>query len=100
MAPIQIAGGLPCAEAVRRFVALLRANVGAFVIYVLLKIAFAIALGMVTCLAMCLTCCLAAIPVITQTVLQPIFFFERAWSLFMLRSLGVDVFPPEAPPAV
>jgi hypothetical protein len=29
--------------------------------------------------------------VVTQTVLQPLFFFERAWSLFLLRQMGYDL---------
>jgi hypothetical protein len=30
--------------------------------------------------------------VVTQTFLQPLFFFERAWSLCLLRQLGHDLF--------
>jgi hypothetical protein len=29
--------------------------------------------------------------VVTQTVLQPLFFFERAWSLHLLRQMGYDL---------
>jgi hypothetical protein len=47
---------------------------------------------MVLLLVGCLTCCLVFIPIVTQTALQPLFFFERAWSLFFLRRLGHDVF--------
>jgi len=34
--------------------------------------------------------------VVTQTVLQPLFFFERAWSLHLLRQMGYDLIGREA----
>ena len=52
---------------------------------------------MAALLAGCLTCCCAFLPVLCQAVLQPLYFFERAWSLFLLRQLGVDVFTPANP---
>jgi hypothetical protein len=30
--------------------------------------------------------------VVSQTLLQPLFYFERSWSLIFLRQLGHDVF--------
>jgi len=41
--------------------------------------------------AACFTCCCILIPVVTQTFLQPLFFFERAWPLYLLRQMGYDV---------
>jgi len=38
-----------------------------------------------------LTCCCILLPVVTQTALQPLFFFERAWSLYLLRQMGYDL---------
>jgi hypothetical protein len=100
VAPLQWELGLDCGAALRRFVALLRARPGVFAAYVLLKIAFSVVAGIVVVLAGCLTCCCAFLPVISQTVLQPLFFFERAWSLCLMRQLGHDVIrvaPREAP---
>jgi len=48
-------------------------------------------LGMDVAIAACLTCCCALLPVVMQTALQPLFYFERAWSLFLLRQLGYDL---------
>jgi len=70
---------------------LLRAHPGVFVVYVLLKLAFSMVAGIVIAVAACLTCCCALLPVVMQTVLQPLFYFERAWSLFLLRQLGYDL---------
>jgi hypothetical protein len=56
-----------------------------------LKIAFSMVAGIVIVVAACLTCCCALLPVVMQTALQPLFYFERAWSLFLLRQLGYDL---------
>jgi hypothetical protein len=105
-APIQLATGLPCAGALRVFAGLVGARPGTFGVYLLLKLAFALALGMVMLMGACLTCCCALLPVLCQTLFQPAFFFERAWSLYLLRQMGVDVLgpcavgPADAAPAV
>ena len=95
--PLQWRLGLPCGEAARRALALLRPELGAVALYLLLKIGFAVILGVVALFAGCLTCCCAFLPVVCQTILQPLFFFERAWSLCLLRQLGVDVFQSGTP---
>lgn len=94
VAPIQIATQTTCGEALRRFADLLGANVGCFLIYVLLKLVFAVAVAIVFVLVGCFTCCIGFVPVVGQTLLQPLFYFERAWSLFLLRGLGYDLLGP------
>ena len=91
VAPLQMHTGQPCGMAVRRLMELVRAHPVPFLLYGVLKIAFEAARGMVLVLAACLTLCCILLPVVTQTALQPIFFFERAWSLFFLRQMGHDV---------
>jgi len=67
----------------------------------LLKIVFSMVLALCVLVAACLTCCCALIPVVMQTVLQPLFYFERAWPLCLLRQMGHDLMPPApAPPVV
>jgi hypothetical protein len=94
VAPIQMRTGLSCGAAIGLFLGLLRAQPGAFVVYVILKVVFALFLAFVLMVAACVTCCCALVPVVTQTLLQPAFYFERAWSLFLLRPLGYDLLPP------
>jgi hypothetical protein len=36
-------------------------------------------------------CCLGFIPIVTQTLFQPLFHFERAWSVFLLRQMGYEL---------
>jgi hypothetical protein len=88
VAPLQLAGGIACGRAVGVFERLVVAHTGAFVVYLLLKIALYVVTGAVVLLAGCLTCCIGFLPIVCQTLLQPLFFFERAWPLFLLRQMG------------
>jgi len=97
VAPLQIGAGLGCGAAVRLLLELVREHPGAFVIYVLLKIVFALVSSIAILIAGCLTCCCAMLPVVMQTALQPLFYFERAWPLFLLRQLGYDIVRPASP---
>lgn len=90
--PLQLQGGVPCAAAVRRLQSLLAANPLAFALYMLLKIAFALTVAAAMMLVCCLTCALGLLPVLGQTLLQPAYYFERAWPLFLLRRTGHDLF--------
>jgi hypothetical protein len=91
VAPLQVKAGVGCREAMRILSGLVRAHPGAFAVYVLLKIAFSMVAGILLMVAACLTCCCVLLPVVMQTALQPLFYFERAWSLFLLRQLGYDL---------
>jgi len=90
-APIQMAAGVGCTAALRLVADLVRAHPLAFFLYVVLKVVFGIAQGIVLLAAACVTCCCILIPVVTQTFLQPLFYFERAWPLYLLRQMGYDL---------
>lgn len=105
-APLQIRHGLSAGAALGRLRTLVAAAPAAFFVYVALKIVFTFALSVVIFAVGCATCCLGFLPIVTQTLLQPAFYFERAWSLHLLQALGEDVMPgpavltsPPAPPA-
>ena len=92
VAPLQMHTQASCGAAVRRLAELVRAHPLPFILYVVLKIVFEMVRGMLLVMAACVTLCCILLPVVTQTALQPLFFFERAWSLFFLRQMGHDVF--------
>jgi hypothetical protein len=98
VAPIQMKTGMSCGAAIGVVLGLLRLHPGAFAVYVLLKVVYALVLAFVVMVAACVTCCCALVPIVTQTLLQPAFYFERAWSVFLLRPLGYDLV--WAPPGV
>jgi hypothetical protein len=91
VAPLQMFTGTSCGPAVRILAGLVRAHPVPFLLYVLLKVVFGVAQGILLVCAACLTLCCILLPVVTQTALQPLFFFERAWSLFVLRQMGYDL---------
>jgi hypothetical protein len=91
VAPLQLATGASCGRAIEVFEGLVVAHPGAFLLYLLLKIVLVIATGIIVVLGGCLTCCLGFLPVVCQTLFQPLFFFERAWPLFLLRQIGHDL---------
>jgi hypothetical protein len=98
VAPLQLATGLPCGAAARLLESLVVAQPGAFVLYLLLKLLVVVATGLAVLIFGCLTCCLGFLPVVLQTVCQPLFHFERGLSLMLLRQMGHDVAARLAPP--
>ena len=64
---------------------------GAFVVYVLLKMVPAVGAAVAVFVGGCLTCCIGFLPIVRQVVFQPLFYFERSWSLFVLRRMGHDL---------
>jgi hypothetical protein len=86
-----MAASVDCGAALRLVAGLVRAHPLAFFLYIVLKVVFGIAMGLVVVVAACFTCCCILIPVVTQTFLQPLFFFERAWPLYLLRQMGYDL---------
>jgi len=97
VAPLQLATGLPCGDAARLLESLIVRQPGAFAVYLLLKLLVVIATGLVVVIGGCLTCCLGFLPVVMQTVFQPLFHFERGLSLMLLRQMGYDVAARLAP---
>jgi len=97
VAPLQWRLGVSCGDAARVFWPVVKANSGSVAIYAALKLLLGIAVAIASIAVGCVTCCLGFLPVVSQTLLQPLFYFERTWSLVFLRQLGYDVFAPWAP---
>jgi hypothetical protein len=91
VAPLQITTGLPAGAAARVLESLVVANPGAFLVYLVLKLLAVVVTGVIVFVGGCLTCCVGFLPVIAQTVFQPLFFFERSFSVFLLKQMGHDV---------
>lgn len=75
----------------------LSGNVGGVIVFYLLRIGLAFAIGIAVMIVSCLTCCLTAIPYIGTVILLPVFVFSRAYPLCYLETLGVSVFPVAEP---
>ena len=77
----------------------LAGNLGTIILYFLMKIVLAIAIGVIAIIATCLTCCLAAIPYLGTVILLPLYVFTRCYPVCFLEQLGPSwkFFPPDPP---
>jgi len=66
----------------------LAGRMSTLVLYFLMKIVLAMAIGILGVLAICLTCCCAALPYLGSVILLPLFVFGRSYSLYFLEQLG------------
>lgn len=103
VAPLQIARNVGAREAGAVFLTLLARSPGLLIGYALLKFAVSIAVSLMVAIACVLTCCIGVLPLIHQTLFQPVYYAERAWSLKLLAQMGENVFtklmpPPQTPP--
>lgn len=98
IAPLVYHRRTSCAEAWAELFTIVRLNPGPFVLYLVIKIIYSMVFGVVRALAGYCTCCLGFLPVISQAVLAPLHVFERAYSLYVLESLGPDYAIIQAPP--
>ncbi len=80
----------------------LAGNLGTIILYFLMKIVLAIAIGVIGFIATCLTCCLAAIPYLGTVILLPLYVFTRCYPVCFLAQLGPSwqFFPPDPPEPV
>jgi hypothetical protein len=97
IAPLQMARNVGAKEAGSVFLSMLSANPGLLIGYVLLKFVGGIAVSLVVLIVCVVTCCVGALPLIHQTLFQPVYYAERAWSLKLLAQMGEDVFPNASP---
>ena len=103
VAPLQISRNVGAREAGSIFLSMFALNPGLLIGYALLKLAVSIAVSLVVAIACVLTCCIGVLPLVHQTLFQPVYYAERAWSLKLLAQMGEDVFskvmpPPPSPP--
>ncbi len=91
VAPLQLTTSLGCGSAARVLEGLVIVNPGAFIVYLLIKLVAVTLTGVIIFVGGCLTCCLGFLPVVLQTLFQPLFFFERSFSVFLLKQMGHDL---------
>jgi hypothetical protein len=94
-------------EAWNAFFSLFQEHMGACLLYLLLRLGLSLAAGLVMGCGVCLTCCIAALPIIGQTLLLPIYVVMRMYPVMVLAQvepgladrLAALAAPPPAPPA-
>ena len=94
-----------CLAAWREFLGLLGSRMGAFILYLLLRLGLGILTGILVLAVILGTCCIAgclmALPYLGTVLILPILVFSRALPLYFLAQFGrdYDVFLPTHPPA-
>ncbi|MRR52450.1 MAG: hypothetical protein EG825_16350 [Rhodocyclaceae bacterium] len=92
--PIMYLRGATIRPAWSEFGALLQANIGNFVLYVLFQILLALAIGVIVISIVLLTCCIAgcllAIPYLGTVLMLPLLIFSRSYSVHYLAQYGVE----------
>ena len=74
-------------EAWRVFLGHFRNQPGAFLLYLLVRLGLSLGASMVLLLGTCLTCCLAALPVIGQALLLPLYAGMRMYPVLVLAQV-------------
>ncbi len=93
-------------EAWNTFFTLFQEHTGALLLYLLMRLGLSIAASFVMSCGVCLTCCIAALPVIGQTLLLPVYVVMRMYPIQALAQVDPALAerlaafaPPPAPPA-
>ena len=90
VAPIMLKKELPFREAWRDFMTVAKGNWGKIIVFWFIRFGFSICAGIASMIVTVFTCCLGALPIVNQTLMAPWHAFERAHTLFILRSIGAD----------
>lgn len=75
----------------------LAGNVSRILLFYLLRFLLSMAVAIAVMVLTCITCCLTAVPYLGTVLLLPIFVFHRAYPLYFLEQLGVNIFPLPEP---
>ncbi len=104
MLPVMYRRRCGAREAFRAVSALIRANLGVFLLFLLFYLVLCVAAMAIGCIAGCVTCCVAALPYIGTVILLPVVMTMFAYPLCFVRQFGdeYDVWavlpPPTEPP--
>lgn len=75
----------------------LAGNWSNLVLFYILRALLAFGIAIAVWVLNCVTCCLVSIPYISSVVLLPVFVFWRAFPLYYMEQLGLQIFPAPEP---
>ncbi len=91
VAPVMLRYDLTAGGAWARFRVLAPGSFGAIALFFLIRFGVGILAAIVATVVTLCTCCIGGLPVINQTLLAPWHFFERAYGLYVLESIGPEM---------
>jgi len=77
-------------EAWSRFFAVLRSNPLGVLGFLAARIVIAFVVALISSIVSTCTCCIGGLPILHQTVLAPVLFFDRAFTLHVLASIAPE----------
>lgn len=75
----------------------LSGNIGGLMLFYILRFVLAIGVGIAVFVLSCITCCISRIPYLGTVLVLPVFVFWRAYSLYFMEQLGLQIFPAPEP---
>jgi hypothetical protein len=90
VAPLMYRSNLNCLSAWREFSTLCQGNVLKIVAFIALRFLYHIPFVILAFLAGCFTCCIGFLPVVHHTLFAPFYVFDRAYSLYVIESIGPE----------
>lgn len=90
MLPVMYRRRCSAAEGFQGALALVTAEPGPVILFVLFNFVLRLAFAMIACVLTCVTCCITAIPYVGTVILLPIFVFFMAYLLLFVRQFGPD----------
>jgi hypothetical protein len=81
---------ISCLSAWGRLGTIARGNIWRILLFVVIRMACAVGVGMAGALVGCLTCCIGWMPVVSQVIFAFFYVFDRAFALYVLETLGPD----------
>lgn len=101
VAPLMLRFDLTWTEGVSAFFTILSANFAQMLGYLFLRGLLAVVIGVLAGLIGLVTCCIGTLPVLAQVFTAPLHVFDRAYTLYVLQSLGpaYQMITPDPPPS-
>lgn len=90
MVPIMYRRRCGAVEGVKAALALILAEPGPVILYILFLLVLWVAFALVACLTSCVTCCVAALPYVGTVLLLPGYVFFLSYLLLFLRQFGPE----------
>jgi hypothetical protein len=72
-------------------------NWGNLVLFYILRVLLAFGIVIAVWVLNCVTCCLISLPYLGTVILLPVFVFWRAFPLYLMEQLGLQIFPTPEP---
>ncbi len=91
VAPVMLRFDLGAGEAWSHFRSAASGSFGSIALFFLIRVALGVGVGLLAFVVTLCTCCIGALPVLQQTLMAPWLFFERAYGLYAIESLGPDM---------